>query len=150
MSKKRFTLLSAVHLLLIKGGKILLLRRKNTGYEDGKYSLVAGHLDGEEKVTIAMAREVREEVGIKIEPQDLHVVHVMHRNATTDTGTRTERIDFFLSAKKWTGEPKIQEIEKCDDLRWFPLVSLPRNTIPYIRFAIGQILQKNFFSEFGW
>ena len=56
---KRFTLLSAVHLVLIKDDKILLLRRKNTGYEDGKYSLVAGHLDGKESVTTAMIREAR-------------------------------------------------------------------------------------------
>jgi hypothetical protein len=34
---ERFKLVSAVHLFFIRDGKILLLRRFNTGYEDGKY-----------------------------------------------------------------------------------------------------------------
>ena len=40
----RFSLPSAVHLFLLRGDEVLLLRRYNTGYEDGKYSVVAGHL----------------------------------------------------------------------------------------------------------
>jgi len=32
---ERFKLVSAVHIFLIRDGKVLLLRRFNTGYEDG-------------------------------------------------------------------------------------------------------------------
>ena len=46
---ERFELRSAVHLLLIRGGQVLLLRRQNTGYEDGNYSVIAGHLNGREE-----------------------------------------------------------------------------------------------------
>jgi 8-oxo-dGTP diphosphatase len=53
----RFTVIPAVHLFLVSGGRILLQRRFNTGYEDGKYSVVAGHLDGDEPATQAMVRE---------------------------------------------------------------------------------------------
>ena len=53
----RFKLVVAVHLILIENGKILLLRRYNTGYEDGNYSVVAGHIDGNESVIKAMKRE---------------------------------------------------------------------------------------------
>lgn len=141
----RFTLKTAVHLFLIKDGHILLLRRANTGYEDGNYSVPAGHLDGKEPVTMAMVREAREEAAITIEPQDLHVVHVMHR--TKDDG---ERIDFFLTAKKWQGEPVIAEPEKCDDLSWFPLDALPPNVIPYVRFALEESAKGVVFSEYGW
>lgn len=38
---ERFKLVTAVHLILTQNGKILLLRRYNTGYEDGNYSVVA-------------------------------------------------------------------------------------------------------------
>ncbi len=40
---KRFVLRSACYLILIREGKILLLRRFNTGWEDGKYTLIFGH-----------------------------------------------------------------------------------------------------------
>src|SRR3954469_11115192 len=49
----RFTFVAAVHLFLIRDGAVLLLRRWNTGYEDGRYSVIAGHLDGDETVYTA-------------------------------------------------------------------------------------------------
>ncbi|WP_338115076.1 hypothetical protein [Paenibacillus ehimensis] len=43
--KEWFRVHSAVYLLLVRENKLLLLRRTNTGYEDGKLSLVAGKID---------------------------------------------------------------------------------------------------------
>lgn len=102
MAKERFKLIPTSHLVLIKDGKILLLRRFNTGWMDGNYSVVAGHLDGGETFIQAMIREANEEAGIQIKPEDLEVIHVVHRNG----GTGNERVDVFIKAKKWEGEPK--------------------------------------------
>lgn len=150
MPKERFKLISAVHLLLIRDGEVLLLRRFNTGYEDGNYSVPAGHLDGHESVSNAMTREAREEIGLVIEPATLQTVHVMHRQASQPVRETNERIEFFLASSSWDGEPKIMEPDKCDELSWHPLHGLPDNTIPYIRAAIDAYVSGEYYSEFGW
>jgi 8-oxo-dGTP diphosphatase len=134
----------AVHIFLVQNGEVLLLRRYNTGYEDGKYSVVAGHIDGAETVRQASSREAEEEVGINIKPQDLRVVEIMHRKS------EDERVDFFLEAKKWSGELKNREPDKCDQVAWFPLDELPENTIPYIKRALSNYRQGIWFEEYGW
>ena len=144
MKAKRFKLVATAHLFLIREGKVLLLRRFNTGYEDGKYSVVAGHLDGDEEIKAAMIREAREEVGIEIAPADLEVVGVMHRKSDD------ERIDFFLTAAAWSGEIANIEPDKCDHLAWFELDALPENVIPYVRRALDNYRRGNWFDSFGW
>lgn len=150
MKKERFKITPASYLILIKDNKILLSRRYNTGYEDGKYSFVAGHLDGKEAFRQAMAREAREEANIEIEPKDFEVVHVLHRMTDFhDVGLR-ERIDLFMSPKKWTGEIKNLEPHKCDDLDWFELDNLPENTLDYVVHVIKRINNNKVYSEWGF
>jgi 8-oxo-dGTP diphosphatase len=140
-----YKFVAAVHLFLIKDGKILLLRRKNTGYEDGNYSVPAGHIEANEPATVAMTRESQEETGIIIKPEALEAVHIMHRKADDQ-----ERIDFFFTTKTWVGEPTITEPDKCDDLSWFNLDNLPENIIPYIKTALENYKKGLIYSEFGW
>lgn len=144
--KERFRPFCAVHLILVRGSEVLLLRRFKTGWQDGKYGVIAGHLDGNEPMRAAMVREAKEEGGIDIAPEDLRVVHVLHRMAEN----KKEYIDVFLTTEKWEGEPRIMESDKCDDLGWFPLTALPENMVPYVRSGLEQYLKNEPFSEFGW
>lgn len=148
--KERFKITPASYLVLEKDGKFLLARRFNTGYEDGKYSLVAGHLDGKETFRQAMVREAMEEAGIVLAVNDLQVVHTMHRITETDKVGLRERMDIFIKAEKWKGELKNMEPHKCDDLSWFSIDNLPDNTIPYVRHALECIQNGVTYSEFGW
>ncbi|MCL4360495.1 NUDIX domain-containing protein [Patescibacteria group bacterium] len=141
---KRFAMITASYLFLIRDQKILLSRRYRTGYEDGKYSVPAGHVEDGETLTEAASREVGEEIGLSIRPRDFILVHVMHRKSTDI------RTDFFFTAKQWSGTPVNREPGKCDDLRWFPLEHLPQTTIPYIRQAIEAYRKGKIYSEFGW
>jgi 8-oxo-dGTP pyrophosphatase MutT (NUDIX family) len=132
------------HNFLIKDGQVLMLRRFNTGYEDGNYSVVAGHLDGDETLVAAAIREIEEEVGVKVLPENIAVVGVMHRKSDD------ERVDFFLATETWLGEPSNREPDKCDDLGWYAFDVLPVNTIPYVRKALQNYCQGVWFDEFGW
>lgn len=134
----------AVHLLLVRDGNILMLRRYNTGYQDGKYSVVAGHIDGGEELKAAMIREAREETGIEISPEDLAVVGVMHLMESD------EYVSFFLHASRYSGDVVNMEPHKCDDLSWFNLDDLPDNTIPYVRRAIRNYRDGVWFDSLGW
>ena len=134
----------AVHLLLVRDGKILMLCRYNTGYQDGNYSVVAGHIDGGEELKTAMIREAREEAGIAISTDDLTVVGVLHLMEDD------EYVSFFLHASRYTGEVANMEPDKCDDLSWFDLDDLPPNTIPYVRRAIQNCRDGVWFDSLGW
>ena len=91
-----------------------------------------------------MAREAFEEAGIVVDPSDLTLAHVMHRRHLD------ERVSFFFTAEQWSGTPSNKEPDKCDDLRWCPIDSLPEITIPYIVQAIECYRSDIPYSEFGW
>lgn len=140
----RFKMRVGVHLFLEKDNKILLLRRYNTGYEDGNYSVVAGHVDGDETVVSAMKREALEEAGINIEEKDLKIVQVMHRRSTD------ESIEYFLYSDKYSGNISIMEPNKCDELSFYNEGELPKNMVPYIRQALVNYKDGKYFSSYGF
>ena len=133
-----------VHLFFFREDQILLIRRFNTGFADGQYSVPAGHLDGNETVIAAARREALEEVGVRIGAEDIHYSSVMHRLEDD------ERVDFFVHVQKWDGEIVNAEPEKCDEIRWTNIDKLPANTIPYIRRALKNHREGIQFDEFGW
>lgn len=144
MRQSRFDLFPvSVHLFFRRGESVLLLRRRGTGFCDGMYSVPAGHVTQAESVTQAAAREAREEVGLVVSPAALRVVGAMYRRSTE------ARIDFFLEAEAWTGEPRNMEPDRCDEVAWFPRSRLPRNTVPYVRRAINYVSQIPWFEEDG-
>ncbi|HEU0292974.1 MAG TPA: NUDIX domain-containing protein [Anaerolineales bacterium] len=140
----RATFPVTVHLFFLRGNQILLLRRFNTGFRDGEYSVPAGHLDGGETVMQAAVREAGEETGLQIAESDISFSTVMHRIEDD------ERVDFFVQVHHWQGEPFNAEPEKCDELRWVDIHALPANTIPYVRQALTNHLASLRFDEYGW
>lgn len=113
---------------MVNGKKeVLLQRRYNTGYKDGKYDMAAsGHLEAGESLAMAVVREAKEEIDIHIEPKDLELVAIIHPY-------QEDYINVFFSTQKYKGTPKIMEKEKCDDLNWFEINNLPDNTISRIK-----------------
>lgn len=138
---ERYRLKPAAYLLLEKDGKILLIRRFNTGYEDGNYTLVSGHVDEGESYADSMIREAKEEAGITIKKEDLEFVHANHR-------PEGEYLDIYFRAKKWSGMPTNKEPNKCDDLTWAKWDSLPANLIPHVRQSLLKIKKSEPYSEF--
>lgn len=130
MKHEKQSLIASVYILLERDDKMLMLRRYNTGFSDGQYSLIAGHVEKRESFKDAAIRELYEEVGINIQKNDLQFFHVMHRSTKLE-----ERVDVFFSI---TWDEKIVNMEpsKCDDLIWVESNKLPKNSLDYVAYAV--------------
>jgi len=137
-------MIASGYALFVRKNKILLSRRKNTGYMDGYFSVPAGHIEDGESLIEGTCREIKEETGITVTTKDIQLVHVMHRKSDD------VRMDFFFLVKNVYGTPKNTEPLKCSGLKWYPIDALPNNTIPYIKHAIMQMNKSVIYSEFGW
>jgi mutator protein MutT len=141
---ERFTMIVCPYPLIVRRSEIFLARRQGTAYMPGKYSLPAGHEEANERMMDCLVREVKEEVGIRIDPIHPRLVHVMHRNELD------VRMDLFFLVTQWKGVPKICEPHKCDAIGWFPFHHLPETTVPYIKAAIEAWQKGILYQEWGW
>lgn len=126
---------AAVYLVLEEdnGQRVLMSRRWRTGFADGAWSLVAGHIHRGETVAAAAVREAREEVGIELREADLRVALVMHRPSIE---TNREYFDVYARASVWGGEPRNAEPDKCSSLAWHAPLDPPVDTLPFVRDAL--------------
>lgn len=145
MSTQRKKVYCCSYLYLEKDGKVLMARRCNTGFMNGYYGLVSGHVEELESFSQAFAREVAEEIGITVEEKDIRPVHIAQRRSPD-----REYIDIYFTATQWKGEIQNKEPEKCDDISWHPVNSLPENTVEYVRVALENIKDGKFYSEWGF
>lgn len=134
--KTRFTVVPASYVYLLREGaagtEVLLQLRQGTGYMDGFWAAAAGHVERGETAEQAARREVREEVAV----EDLALTFVTAMQRTAHDLPIDERVDFFFTARSWTGEPWIVEPAKCAELRWFALDALPQPVVPHERFVL--------------
>ena len=122
------------------------MNRINQLFERGQQNILsvyfcAGHptLDGTVNTIKAL-----EEAGINIDEKDLKIVQIMHRKSGD------ESIDYFLYANKFSGDVKIMEPNKCDELSFYELDKFPKNVIPYIETAISNYKNNVCFAEYGF
>lgn len=140
---EHFRVYSAVFPIIIKRYEgqmqVLLSRRKNTGYMDGRWDFAgSGHVDENESAKQAVARECQEELGIIVEQENIHFAHLSHRVGLN--GERTY-FDIYFTVDSFTGEPYIAEPEKCSGLQWFAIDRLPDEIIDIRKRALKLYLE---------
>jgi 8-oxo-dGTP pyrophosphatase MutT (NUDIX family) len=129
----RFVVVPASYVLFLREvepgrREVLLQLRRGTGYMDDHWATAAaGHIEQGESVFEAAAREATEELGVT--DLELRPLCAMHRTDTDEP--IDQRVDYFLLASAWSGEPRIIEPDKCADLRWFGLDELPTPVVPH-------------------
>jgi 8-oxo-dGTP diphosphatase len=132
--KERQWVKLVVYVLLKRGGKILLGKRKNA-FGEGHYSTPAGHIEKEETVFECAKRELFEETGLEVEEFEFVCVRLLKPYEIR--GVKADRyVAFCVTPKNWKGEPKNMEPEKNEGWGWYPLDDLPEPIFPPIQMLI--------------
>lgn len=147
----RFVVVPASYVFLLRAGEhgdeVLLQYRQNTGYMDAHWAAAAaGHVERGETAYDAARREALEELGLS----DVGLRFEFSMQRTQHADAIDERIDFFFTARSWTGEPRIIEPEKCAELRWCPLDALPNPVVPHERMALSSLGTPEKYLTFGF
>jgi 8-oxo-dGTP pyrophosphatase MutT (NUDIX family) len=136
----RFVVVPAAYVYLLRAGvhgtEVLLQLRQNTGFMDGRWAAAAaGHVERGETAYDAARREAREELDV----DDLDLAFELTMQRTAHDLPIDERVDFFFSARRWRGEPRIVEPAKCAELRWWRLDDLPDGVVPHEAVALASL-----------
>lgn len=119
---------------------ILLMKRCNTGFEDGKYELPGGHLEEGEDIFAAMIREAKEELLIDLTEEDIKIKHILHHY-------HGNRINFIFETSGDNINPKIGEPNKCSELKWVKINELPDETIDKVKLMINNTVNDKFYDK---
>jgi 8-oxo-dGTP diphosphatase len=115
-------------LLYRQDGRVLLLRRAEPEYQ-GQLTIVGGHLEDREWCDEGACREVREEVGVLVEPENLELSCTAHLLAPS--GQR--RLALLFTTQSWTGEPRNCEPHRHTALVWADPGEPPADVHPFTR-----------------
>lgn len=110
-----------------RGDTLLLGLRGKACFGAGTWALPGGHLEFGEKLSEALRREAKEELGATISADELRVVSIVD-DPRPNLGTHFVHISFEVTEPTW--EPRIMEPDECDEWRYFPLDKLPDNIFP--------------------
>jgi len=136
-------LIFAVRLILEENGKLLFLRQ--TKRNGGRYTLIGGNVEEHEFAREALAREAKEEASIHVEPNDLALVHTLHRHKLQKNETL---LVLYFKASRFAGEPESLETKKFKDVTWFSPVELPEEVSKPNQHVLKCIKTSVIYSEF--
>lgn len=114
-------------------GRLLLARRSGVSYGDGMWGLPGGHVERDEPLVTAAARETWEEVGIRIAVEDLSPIGMIRYADDDMTG-----LDVYFTTERFSGDP--QPVSECDAVGWYHRTELPEGSLPWLPDALGRLL----------
>ena len=118
--------------IIMSGGKVLLLRRPEDDFMGGIYELPSGAVELGETLGAALAREVEEETGLRLEQISQYFGYFDYESASART---TRQFNFLIGIS----EPFNLRLTEHDDYVWAdreelgkrPVSNLTRQTVDF-------------------
>lgn len=110
---------TVVDAIVVREGKILLVRRAAKLLEGGKWGVPGDFMDRDETAKQAAAREIYEETGWTV--KDLTLLRINDSPNRPRENRQNVDFVFFCTADSKTGEPDWE----TDEVQWFDLDNLP-------------------------
>lgn len=120
---------------LICDKKVLLLKRGSTApWMPGRYCLPGGHRDDNESLQNCAVRELHEETGIVISPDDLSSISVQYTNGYKNTIFVYDKENYYDVKLNW----------EHDHYKWADYTeSMFTRLVPNLATTITTLLEKN-------
>lgn len=132
------TLIKGAGGIILKGNKVLLIKRKNAQIFNNLWANPGGKLEPGETVEECAVREVFEETGVAVKVVKKIVDYEDYRE-----GTLRGLYTGFL-VKIVSGVPSCKDSEKIADIRYFPLEKLPSDLAPFTKKYLGSLSSERF------
>ncbi|UCG94952.1 MAG: NUDIX domain-containing protein [archaeon] len=119
---------AGVGIMIVRDGKFLLGKRHDDPekadsalHGEGTWSMPGGKIDlGMSHVETAV-KELEEETGLKVEPEDLEIFDV-----SSNIFGEAHFITIGFLCRKFLGEPEVMEPDEILEWRWFPVDKPPK------------------------
>jgi 8-oxo-dGTP pyrophosphatase MutT (NUDIX family) len=103
--------------------RVLLIQRgPRAKFGAGCWDLPIGKTAPGEAVTMTAVRELKEETGLIVDPDDLQVAHVIHGSEGVEAPAGFLTVVF--APRRWSGEPVNREPEKHSAVGWVDVAEL--------------------------
>jgi 8-oxo-dGTP diphosphatase len=131
--------------IFIKNGEVLTVFRTKTEKNSQKHGLIGGLVKAGESLRQAAMREIFEEIGVTVKPENLRLIHTMSVRENCE-----ETVGHYFLIDSWDGEPFNKATDKHDYIEWIDLDQLPDTLIPRNRQAIENMFEEISYSEYGF
>lgn len=115
--------------------RVVLLRRgPKAKFAQDMWDLPVGKSEPGEPITETAVRELKEETGLVVSPEDLRLVHVIHgaRGVEAPNGFLT----VVFAAHQWSGELTNGEPVKHSEVEWADVRTVPEEFVSTTREAL--------------
>ena len=132
-------LVAAVIVHDLEGERVVLIQRgPRAKFAQGMWDLPVGKSEPGEPITQTAIRELKEETGLLVAPEDLRLVHVIHgaRGVEAPNGFLT----VVFATHRWTGDLSNEEPAKHSQVAWAPTKAIPTEFVPTTASALHRYL----------